>query len=150
MKKPRPLPARRFVKPAAYDYHEMIGYLEDKYGFESRDYFGSSYHFVEWAKSHRKPKKDADGKDWGSSQIFYAEYKKAPDGAARRPPYCDFWHWLLSVEDSIHNDCQIMFRAKAWLAALARENDPAREWIQHILEYVAADFGDEFDVHIAW
>lgn len=73
-----------------------------------RDLKESHNHFNKWAddKGYRKNKKDSDGKDRNSSNIWYQEYMNDPTGDAMRPEYCDLWHVALKtiVPDDMHND----------------------------------------------
>ncbi len=148
MKKPTAsLPPQKQVIER-YDYHEQIEFLEEKYNFNSRDYHESSDHFDVWAKANKKPKKDPDGKVWSHSQIFWQEYKDAPDGYTVRPPYSDFWHWLIDHVDDMHNGAEFTFCAKEWLEK-EREED-GKEFVITILEYFVKEFGDEFEVITEW
>jgi len=76
-----------FKKPAPkqepkLDYDDMMDYLEKKYNFESRGFTGipSTMNY----DSH-------------------AEYKNADDGKKAKPPYMDFWHYLVDQNDGLGN-----------------------------------------------
>lgn len=52
----------------------------------------SSAHFENWARKKGYRGKDPEGKDIGSSQIWFAEYRNDPDGEDKCPLYQNFWH----------------------------------------------------------
>lgn len=58
-------------------------------------------HFVEWHAGRGLPDRDPDGLPVGSSRIFMSMYDDAPDGRAQRPPYVNFWHWLLAAYEHV-------------------------------------------------
>ena len=70
-------------------------------GVRLGDVHRSHEHFVAWHARNGLPDRDADGMEIGSSRIFMSMYDAAPDGRAQRPPYVNFWHWLLAVYDHI-------------------------------------------------
>jgi len=70
-------------------------------GVRLGDVHRSHEHFVAWHARNGLPDRDADGMEIGSSRIFMSMYDAAPDGRAQRPPYVNFWHWLLAVYDQI-------------------------------------------------
>lgn len=70
-------------------------------GIKLGDVKRSSRHFEDWHRSHGLPRVDADGNETGSSQIFMQQYDAAPDGRAVRPPYVNFWHWLLDAYEDV-------------------------------------------------
>jgi len=72
-------------------YHHAIAYLEAKFGFDSRDYWGSGHHYAAWCERNGKPEiRDSVEQE----QRRFKEYCSAPDGNSVCPPYEDFWHWL--------------------------------------------------------
>lgn len=105
-KKPSPKKVQKL------DYHDMMDYLEKKYNFQSRGFSGIpstmdvDRHFDNWCDKHNLPQKDKDGKYRNSSQIFYKQYQAAPDGEKEKPPYMDFWHYLVDINEP-HNGSYI-------------------------------------------
>ncbi len=71
-----------------------------------RDLKESHGHFNKWCDSKGYGKKDPEGKDRNSSQIWYGEYQEAADGVVARPPYYDLWHVALKsvVPNNMCND----------------------------------------------
>lgn len=72
-----------------------------KEGIKITDICRSSLHFGEWHRKHALPTLDSDGRDIGSSHIFMTMYREAPDGQCRKPPYVNFWHWLIDGYEHI-------------------------------------------------
>ncbi len=66
-------------KKEYYDYLEVRDYLQDKYGYDERDYAGK-----------------------------YAKKKGIETPEGEPTPYLDFWHWVVDNYD-IHNGCYITF-----------------------------------------
>ena len=93
-----------------YDWYEdiqdeickILGIDNDRF----HDYYDSGSHFYKWCDSKGYGETDPDGKNRGASNIWYKEYMEDPDGNAKRPPYCNFWHVALEtvVPDGMHND----------------------------------------------
>jgi len=100
-----PTAERNNIRRRKLDYNEMMEYLEDKYNFKAREFSGIpstmnvDRHFDKWCDKHGLPKKDSEGKYRGSSQEFYTKYKEAEDGEKTKPPYMDFWHYLVEYND---------------------------------------------------
>lgn len=94
-----------------WDYNEVIEYVEEKYGFKSRDYAGKFY-------GNESP--DARG------------HAPAPEA-----DYLDFWHWLLDRVD-VHNGCLVYLSVSDWLAD---EDTPAwvKEILQKIYDEFQED-----------
>lgn len=89
-----------------FDYHECIEFLEQKHNVDFRDWAKSHGHFNSWCDKKGLGQLDPEGKLRGSSQIWFAQYSKDPKGMANRPPYQDFWHFLIDLYQ-IHNGCVI-------------------------------------------
>lgn len=81
--------------PPAIDFHELMDVVCNKHGYDFRDMASSHGHFYKWCDARGLGQTDPDGKHRGASQIWFAEYKAAPDGEVTCPPYHDVWHWLL-------------------------------------------------------
>lgn len=73
-------------------------------GVRIGDVHRSHEHFVDWHARHDLPDRDADGMAIGSSRIFMSMYDAAPDGRAQRPPYVNFWHWMLDAYEDVEWD----------------------------------------------
>jgi hypothetical protein len=92
---------KTLVKPepnaaGQYQYLAFIRYLEQKYGFKSEGSGQEDSHFDKWAdaRGYTAHKRDPEGKDRLSSQIWYTEYQNDPHGAAAAPKKKSFHRWL--------------------------------------------------------
>jgi hypothetical protein len=91
------------------NYNDLINWLEKKYNFKSRGFTGIpsmlnyENHFNDWCNKHGLPQKDSEGKHRGSSQIFWKQYNEAEDGERTRPPYLDYWHYLVDINEILSN-----------------------------------------------
>jgi hypothetical protein len=92
-----------------YDWYDIqneickiMGITEHQF----RDLKGRHGHFNIWCDAKGYGQKDPEGKDRGSSQIWFKEYKEDPTGDAVCPEYCDLWHFAsdVVVPDDMHND----------------------------------------------
>lgn len=77
------------------DFHTAITYLEEKHGFDHRDYYQSQGHFDAWCNLKGYGRRDPDGVARISSQRWYSEYMADPKGQVLRPSRADFWAWLI-------------------------------------------------------
>lgn len=133
-------------RKAVYDYDEVIRFIESKYKIKVRDFADSSSHFNKWANKKGYKGKDPAGKDRGSSQIWYAEYKKDPEGYAVCPPYQDFWHWILDQVE-VERGADIDLDVAEWLDD---EDVEKPEFVKTILQYLKSEFGDEIKCNVDW
>lgn len=133
-KKPSTKP--RLQKRELLDYNECVRWIEKKYKIQTRDYASKHDYFDDWCNAEGLPKKDADGNDRNSSQIFWKQYQKHPKGAKIEPPYQDFWHWIVDGHQ-INNGC---------IFSLTMDYKDAYNpsWVNEILKM----FHDEFKKHI--
>lgn len=103
--KPEPTAEKNNIRRRKLDYHDMMEYLEEKYNFKARGFSGIPSttsvdgHFDKWCDKHGLPQKDSKDKHRSSSQEFYTQYKEAEDGEKTKPPYMDFWHYLVEYND---------------------------------------------------
>ncbi len=143
----KPTPTVNIPPPpvAAYDYHDSMAYLEEKYKFDSRDFSQCHGHFGKWADAKGYKGKDPEGKDRNSSQIWYAEYMADPNGDATCPPYEDFWHWMIDNYE-ISNGEEFTFLIKQHI----EEEDEHPEFVETILKYWQQEFGDEIEIRTEW
>lgn len=135
-------------KKDAYSYIACSDYLEQKYGYDERDYGGCS-------KYQNACKKETDEKfgenGWWTEkpEKYTKEQKKALNYyeklMKKEPPYLDFWHFILDHHD-IHNgsyftmDKELMEDAEDW----------QKEILQHYFdEFDPKDTG-EIEFWVAW
>jgi len=73
---------------------------------EFRDLKKRHSHFNTWCDSKGYGNSDPEGKDRGSSQIWFQEYQNASDGSIAQPEYCDLWHLALKsvIPGEMRND----------------------------------------------
>jgi len=72
-----------------------------------KHFFPQTISFKEWHKSKKYPKKDSEGKNMGSSKIWYKEYQEEiRKGLFKEVPYLDFWHWQIDncFLENVYND----------------------------------------------
>jgi hypothetical protein len=92
-------------KMEVYDWFDIQNEICKEMGikeYQFRDLNNSNQHFQIWCNAKGYGAKDPDGKDCGSSQIWFKEYTESPDGEAIRPPYCDLWQ--LTLEKVLFNN----------------------------------------------
>lgn len=83
-----------------YDFDECIEFLEKNHNVDFRDWAKSEKHYVSWCKSKGYGQIDPKGKSMYASTVWFAKYKKDPNGYKKRPPVQDFWRAvLLSLYD---------------------------------------------------
>lgn len=127
----------------AYDYHEVFEYIQEKYGVDVNDFAGSGGHFDTWCDARGYGETDPEGKRRGSSNIWFAEYRRASDGEAKCPPYQNFTHWLADVEE-MHNGADFTVNVGYHLG----QNIP--DYVRTILGYLRTEFGDDIPMYIEW
>lgn len=98
MPTPTPAPLAK-PEPAAkggrISYNAMMAYLEQKYGFNSQDFFNRHDYYYVWCAKHGEKKYP---KEVSEQQRIFREFNEAPDGAAIEPEYANFWHWMLDLQ----------------------------------------------------
>lgn len=82
------------------DLMVMCDDIDSILGYDQRDcgkrFFPDTLDFNEWHRGNKLLTKDKEGKDKGSSQIFYKIYlEDIVKGKVKETPYCDFWHWMV-------------------------------------------------------
>ncbi len=119
-----------------YDYYECCHYLEEKYGYEERDYGGQS-------KFHKKIKDKLDaeyGEKWfytpmcdliGKDKEAHEKYEKL---MKKEPEYLDFWYWVVK-RYQISNGGMITF------CEGSADGEP--DWIKTIYDNYIKEFADE-------
>lgn len=113
-------------------YEDLHAYLAAN-KIESYDVSRASPHYYNWCKRHNKPKLDPDGKEAGSSQIWFKEYNRALDGVVVRPPRRNLWHWFLDQYD--FDDQSITTPSRHYMDVVVTEAilDEAPDWVSGIL-----------------
>jgi len=99
-----------------YDYHECIQFIEQKYGFDERDFYSHWPLYNKLcvtAKDQTVEKFGCDSwwskspKDYTPEEAACSEFynKVLKEGKAALPPSLDFWgNWILDTKD-ISNGC---------------------------------------------
>ena len=129
-----------------YDYSELRAYLQAKYKVNLHDFAKAHRHFGQWHKKRGLPQIDPAGDNMGSSQIWFAEYKVDPEGEATRPPYQNFWHWMIEQHE-IRRGGILRFRPGQ---ILKEERDEHPEFVLTILGWIREEFGDTFNLWTDW
>ena len=117
------------VTDQPYDFSDLQHELKAR-GIDVYDVFKRCGSFDKWCEQKGYGKKDPEGKHRGSSQIWYAEYQRDPDGACKEPPQANLWHFFLDAfekkrwvetDSSRHKDVivtQKIIDQKAWVSAI--------------------------------
>ena len=85
-----------------YCFYQMVGIINTKLSFDQRK-CGKYFHpgtgdFYDWCEMKQYLKKDPAGKERGSSQIWFSEYRnEIKAGKWKETPDCDFWHYQLDA-----------------------------------------------------
>ena len=105
-----------------YEYNNIIQYIEEKYGIDSRDYYGS------FNKKKAQPWTGEPTKD-------------------SRPPYADFWHWVLEHNSECSNGSYIWFPGPLPFGEI--KDDPkcytkghTPKFVMEIMKMIKDEFGD--------
>ena len=142
-------------------YDELEQHVWERHQIVLRDVRDSDSHFGQWAdkKGYTINKKDPQGKYRSSSQIWWSEYMTDPEGNDTRPPYLDFWHWLIEAFD--YRLRLISHKKSQWTttntehymdvvldeSVLFQPWTP--EWVQAILIKVLPDYGGRIELHMS-
>ncbi|UOL48660.1 hypothetical protein [Pseudomonas phage Astolliot] len=103
--------------------HVLFEQIEKLSGKHPSDWEESMDHFTKWHAAKGYPENDSEGKHFRSSQIWYAEYKADPMGNGLRPPYKNFWHWLLDeIKREIPENRTIVLDIDQLLEIVKRRN----------------------------
>jgi len=117
-------------------YNKCQKWVGKVLGKDLRNYAGNSGHFKKWKDAKGYGDTDPEGKKWGSSQIWYAEYNADPKGKATCPPYLDFWHWIID-QTEVSNGCII------WLPIHEADSlDEDKQWVAEILRTFKKEFAE--------
>lgn len=140
MKKPKP------QTRVLLDYLECTKYIEEKYGFETRDVLDSRSHWTKWCalKGYDLNSPIAKLAPSQGGANWFKEYMEAPDGEASRPEYRDFWHVLCDFE-LIQNDSVFTMSREQF------EDEP--QWVQDVAKLYFDEFGegkDEIEFSVSW
>lgn len=134
-----------------YNWLDISKYIEHKLDISVHDVAGTHRHFDKWCDQMGHGDLDPEGKRRGHSQIWFAEFKKHPEGMAMVPPYQNFWHFIASQED-IHNGIKTTFNFDDWLSAFGKDAafDAKYGFVRQIIEFLKSEFGNEIKVRVAW
>ena len=132
MKKPKP-------RTQTYlDYNECCDYIEQKYGYDTRDFAGK-YKYIE------EKYKELDrvyGKGWRDMPMnqlhqlnpnIEADLQKIDEA---EPPYLDFWHWVV-------DRCNVSNGGIIYFSRTDSEWPEDEKWIETIYNHFLDEFADE-------
>lgn len=130
----------------AYDYREVISYLERKYRFSADDFSSAMKHFDQWCDARGYGSTDPEGTRRGSSKVWFTEYQRAPDGKKKCPPHQSFWHWIVA-DGEIGNGSEFILD----VGDLLDDDDGSLpDFVRTILGHIRDEFGDELEMHVSW
>ena len=118
----------------AIDYSEAARWVEGKLGYPLRDTLFRRRHYSDWCMV-RGEEPDSD------SQEQYARYHADPDGAAAKPEYRDYWHFLVD-RLNVANGCLITIGSGLL--------DDSLPWQQEITRAFISEFGDHVEYWCEW
>lgn len=134
----------------AFDYSEIVSYIEEKYHIDTRDYSKQGEYKDKWIQKRAKELgydriEDIPVK---VNQQIWKEYQES-DARKSEPPHIDLWHWLLDYpwDGEIHNGCYQTFDVEDFKETAT--NQKANEIVK-MLNLFEEEFGKEFKVWIDW
>ncbi len=142
----------------AFDYNEMVEAVSKKVGVDITDsekvgkkFFPKSVTLREWHKQKKYPKKDSDGKDVGSSKIWWNEFQEEIKNGLEATPYLRFWHFQLDFclsKNEVVNGCNTLL----YVGPLDEKAEPWQKKIQSIFGEVCKDISKDnyVRVYINW
>lgn len=87
-------------------------------------------------------------------EIDMDDYKgKFKKGRRKDPEYCNFWHWLLSIDDGIHNGTSTIIPFDRLDPEVEQVGEPTPEWVLEILTLIRKEFApkaEELEVWVEW
>lgn len=120
----------------AVDFSQLMERLQNKHGYDYRDMADSNSHFGKWCDAKGYGSHDPNGNHRNSSQFWYAEYQRAPDGKAQRPPYQDVWHWFIDWPLSEFNRGGV---TEMYLDELIEEADEIPDYVMRVLRDIQSE-----------
>ena len=137
----------------AFDFHQVIRHIEEKYKFDHRDVLNSSKTSYDITVRYNK---ETGSNINGNTQFSSPEYKAflawvaaGPSGEKKgilnlieKVPYLDFWHWLLEeCFFECHNGCYESLPVKSTVDKVQE----APDWVKTIFGYLETEFGEDAD-----
>lgn len=134
-----------------YDYSECRDYLENKYGYDERDYAKQQGYYTKALKIVT----DKYGKSWYNKQpknfneadkVAYEEYNKLLES---KPPYRDFWHFVCDHHE-INNGGYIFFSSDD--LKYYKEDGKIEDWQAEIYQRYLDEFAEngELKLYVSW
>ena len=114
-----------------YEYLDIIAYIEEKYKIKVRDYYGVF---------------SGSGQPWSG-----------PLGLDGKPPYADFWHWLIHCNDHVSNGSYIWFpddlpwgEVKDDPKCYHKNTSTVPKFVMEIMGLIEKEFGKEIFSENIW
>lgn len=144
MNKPEIQEFEKVESAQGYDIHEVMNFISEKYGFDCYDVFDSGSHFNKWCDSKGYGKTDPAGKERSSSNIWFAEYQKDPEGNAKCPQYATVIDWFIDkhMPDQTYNEFNVD------IADFAGAEVP--DYMKEFAHYLFAEFGTELTLVLSF
>ena len=129
---------------SAYDYNELIDFIEKKHNIDTRDYargFSSSVDII-------KKYNEMMGRTiiTNSTQFSTDEYRAfkqwREEQGWKEKPYLDFWHWFLEQHGTLIAQVQTLGKIPS-LKLLDFHEHRIPDWVREILTLIEADFLEE-------
>lgn len=128
-----------------YNYNDCRNFLQEKYGYQERDYLGTRSFERGCADTVNRKY----GKSWynKSASMFNEQERKASDEYMKlmesQPAYKDFWHWVTDRYE-VHNGGEITFNEG--------DADEAEDFVKTIFNYYMKEFSEngELTMETSW
>lgn len=130
-KKPK---LKHYGDDKAFDVHDIMNYIDAKYGSDCYDVFFSGKHFDTWCDARCYGKKDPDGNVRSHSNIWFAAYQQHPDGERKCPEF-------KTVLDELDKEYDIYAHPVKVFDFNKADFDNGPTYMQDFAERVEAEFG---------
>lgn len=146
-------------KVECYDWSTCRQYIEKKYGYDVRDYFGTHNNFNKNCIEATR-QLGFDPEDYtGILDQNHPEYKErlarriqVYDLVKKNHPYKDYWHWIIEGNSHITNG-SYFWLTHEMLEGLEEEAFPDQEWAVKITRDFLNEFGankEDVQFYVWW
>jgi hypothetical protein len=135
------------VSEPYWDYSDVIKYIEEKYGFDSRDYKKSHDYYGVYLTTNGLEKTPCPrsidiGKTITQEEhdiqmaAHRQQYREFREWCVEHPEpeYCDFWHWIVEDNYGIGNGTFFDLETER------SEDEEIPDWVQEILQLIKKEF----------
>lgn len=76
-------------------FNKLAEIFKKQHRIDLYDVYRAGNHFDKWHRSKGYPIRDEQGKHKNSSQIWFKEYQRDPEGVISSPAFFNFWHFCI-------------------------------------------------------